>query len=271
MRGPQRDPLSRPRHDGPSPSTLLPRSPTPLSSARRRRPSTRPLPRRNLPVREPTVGLDPPPGHLLPGSDPPSALLHCTADLMAADTAPPWLRPPSPLLAALRVSPLRQHLRPCSPSSSRWAADHLTVRAYAPIAPLPLCFSRRRRQPPCQVRRRPLPGWNRPVALPFIIAFVGFVAAVAFPTGFTATSTFQFRSVVHLVGLSSSWLDPSLSWPSRSDPPLPLYSTTSAATMIGADVCAVIGLPGEAPRRPDDRSRWCSFVVSPRRPLTLER
>jgi hypothetical protein len=46
--------------------------------------------------------------------------------------------------------------------------------------------------------------------------------------------------------------------------------------MTGADVCVVAGLPGGAPRRPDDRRSkkvglLVLFVVSPRRSLTLER
>jgi hypothetical protein len=65
---------------------------------------------------------------------------------------------------------------------------------------------------PCQVRRRPLPGWTRRVALPFITVIVGSIAATAFSAG----------SAVPLAGLTSSWLDPSLSWPSRPDPSIPL-------------------------------------------------
>jgi hypothetical protein len=45
---------------------------------------------------------------------------------------------------------------------------------------------------------------------------------MAFPTGFTVVAAIPARSIVPLVGSSSSRLDPSLSWPSRSDPPLPL-------------------------------------------------
>ena len=55
----------------------------------------------------------------------------------------------------------------------------------------------------------------------------------------------------------------------------PFYSAASAATMTDADACAATGLPGRAPRcQTIEEARrtacWCSFVVSPCRPLTLE-
>jgi hypothetical protein len=74
---------------------------------------------------------------------------------------------------------------------------------------------------PCQVRHIPLPGWTRLVALPFI-AFIGSVATAAFRARFTVVATFPARSAIPLARLPSSWLDPSLSWPSWPDPPLPL-------------------------------------------------
>jgi hypothetical protein len=79
-------------------------------------------------------------------------------------------------------------------------------------------------QPPCQARRRPLPGKNCPVALPPppFVAFVGFVTVMAFPVGSTSVATFPARSILPLAGSSSSWLDSSLSWLSRLDPSIPL-------------------------------------------------
>jgi hypothetical protein len=60
-----------------------------------------------------------------------------------------------------------------------------------------------------------------PSPFPFI-AFVGSVTAAVFPLGFTVVVTFPARSIVPLAGSPSSQLDPSLSWPSQSDLPLPL-------------------------------------------------
>ncbi len=55
-------------------------------------------------------------------------------------------------------------------------------------------------------------------------------------------------SIRHPFGrIAFSWLDPSMSWPSRPDPPFPFYSTAGADTMTGADACAAVGLPGGAP------------------------
>jgi hypothetical protein len=83
-----------------------------------------------------------------------------------------------------------------------------------------------------------------------------------------------------LAGSPSSWLDPSLSWPSRPDLSfaafVPLAGTT---TLTGADACADVGLLGGVPRRPDERSKkvpsllLLSFCVAPRprRSLMLER
>jgi hypothetical protein len=53
--------------------------------------------------------------------------------------------------------------------------------------------------------------------------------------------------------IASSRPDPSLPWPSRPDPSFPFYSAAGADTMTGADACAAVGLPGGAPRRPNDR------------------
>jgi hypothetical protein len=53
--------------------------------------------------------------------------------------------------------------------------------------------------------------------------------------------------------IASSLLDLSLSWPSRPDPSFPFYSAAGADTLTGADACAAAGLPGGAPRQPDDR------------------
>jgi hypothetical protein len=49
--------------------------------------------------------------------------------------------------------------------------------------------------------------------------------------------------------IASSRLDPSLSWPSRSDPSFPFYSAAGTDSMTGADAYAAVGLPGGAPRR----------------------
>jgi hypothetical protein len=59
-------------------------------------------------------------------------------------------------------------------------------------------------------------------ASPFIAAIVGSVVVVAFSAGSTAAATFSARSVVPLARSPSLWLDPSLSWLSRSNPPIPL-------------------------------------------------
>jgi hypothetical protein len=106
--------------------------------------------------------------------------------------------------------------------------------------------------PPCQVRRRPLPGWNCPVALPFI-AFVGSVTVAAFSGRFTVVATFSARSDVPLSrSRLSGWIRRCSCLPSRIRRN-PIYSATSTATMTDADACAAVGLPGGAPRRPDDR------------------
>jgi hypothetical protein len=101
---------------------------------------------------------------------------------------------------------------------------------------------------PCSAGPAPSPS-------PFIAAIVGSVAAAAFPTGSTlllssrldppslwsdrrlhgwirrcrglpdrihVVAVFSARSTIPLVGSPSSWLDSSLPWPSRPDPPIPL-------------------------------------------------
>jgi hypothetical protein len=139
-------------------------------------------------------------------------------------------------------------------------------RLAAPSSPSRL--SRRRRRIPCQVRHRPLPGWTRPVALPFIAAIVGFI----------------------VVAVGSMLL-----WPSRLDP-LSLWPDRRLNGWIRHYVAFPTGSVFYRGRGHPDRRRrmryrrspwrgsstigreearrslacWCSFVASPRL-LTLER
>jgi hypothetical protein len=107
-------------------------------------------------------------------------------------------------LAWLPCAPL-----PCAGISTRASPRHhtghlVTTRTDTPAAPPTSSFSRRRRQTtPCQVRSKPLPGWTRPVALPFI-AFVGSFAVMAFSVGFTVATTFPDIFVVPSAGSSVS-------------------------------------------------------------------
>jgi hypothetical protein len=47
--------------------------------------------------------------------------------------------------------------------------------------------------------------------------------------------------------IASSCPDPSLPWPSRSDPTFPFFSAAGEDTMTGVAACAAVGLPSEAP------------------------
>jgi hypothetical protein len=127
----------------------------------------------------------------------------------------------------------------------------------------------------CQVRRRPLPGWTRPAAHPFITS-VGSVAAAAFLAGFTVAATFPARSAVPLTGSRlPGWIRRCRGLPGQIRC-YPFYSVAGVATMTGADACAAVGLPGRAPRRPDGRRSkkvglLVLFCCRPRQSLTLER
>jgi hypothetical protein len=73
---------------------------------------------------------------------------------------------------------------------------------------------------PCQVRRRPLPGWNRPVALPFL-AFVGSVAAAAFSAGSTLLRPSRLdQPSLWLDRVSPSGSVAAVAFPAGSDIPL---------------------------------------------------
>jgi hypothetical protein len=108
---------------------------------------------------------------------------------------------PRPSCAHHRLLPLRcvlrRHSRMCRLSSrgllltARAAAQQRLTLQASPVAGAA--------NTPCQVRRRPLPGWTRPAAHPFI-AFAGSVAAAAFPAGPTLLRP-------SLLDLSSLWLD----------------------------------------------------------------
>jgi hypothetical protein len=103
---------------------------------------------------------------------------------------------------------------------------------------------------------------------PFFVATTTRSAVAAtFPIGSTFAAAFSARSAVPLTGSPSSWLDPSLSWPSRPDPPFPFYSATGAATLTCTDARA---LPSASlARLLDDRTNeearrssacWCSLL-----------
>jgi hypothetical protein len=111
----------------------------------------------------------------------------------------------------------------------------------------------------------------------FIAAVVGSVAVATFPAGFTLLRPSR-------LDLLPLWLDLHLQgwiyrcrglpdWIRR----YPFYSAVGAATLTCADACAVAGLLGRAPRRPNaERSQKAieATVVpfaSPHRPLTIER
>lgn len=70
------------------------------------------------------------------------------------------------------------------------------------------------------------------------------------------------RSTISLAGSLSSWLDSSLSWPSRPDPLLPLLLYAGVATLTSADARVAAGLLGEAPRRPYKRSKNVHVVAA---------
>lgn len=122
-------------------------------------------------------------------------------------------------------------------------------------------------------------GWNRPIALPLLRRLHSWIhRVVAFVAEFTAVTTFPVGSVVSFAGSSSSWLDPSLPWPSRPDQihRHPFYSVACVATLTDAGACTVIGLPGGAPRQSDvERSEKALGLLlsfcAPYQSLTLER
>jgi hypothetical protein len=65
--------------------------------------------------------------------------------------------------------------------------------------------------------------------------------------------TFLARSAVPLAGSPSSWLDPSLLWPSCLDLSLPLLFCSWRCHHDQRRCCAAAGLPSEAPRCPNNR------------------
>jgi hypothetical protein len=91
----------------------------------------------------------------------------------------------------------------------------------------------------------PCPAGPAPPPTPFI-AFVGFVAAAAFPAGSTLLRPFRRDP-------PSLWLDriflagsvAAVAFPAGSAVS-PFYSAAGADTMTGADACAAVGLPGGA-------------------------
>jgi hypothetical protein len=104
-----------------------------------------------------------------------------------------------------------------------------------------------------------------PSPFPFI-AFVGSIVATAFPSGFTVLATFPARSAVLLAESLSSWLDSSLSWPSRPDPSTPFYSVASAATLTSAGVATLAVLLDHQAQKEIIRYTFhccCPFCVAP--------
>jgi hypothetical protein len=82
---------------------------------------------------------------------------------------------------------------------------------------------------------------------------MGSVAATAFLALFTVVVTFLARSAVPLTGSRlPDWIRHCRGLPYRIRR-YPFYFVAGTATMTSADACAVVGLPGGAPRRPDDR------------------
>jgi hypothetical protein len=128
---------------------------------------------------------------------------------------------------------------------------------------------------PCQVRRRPLPGWNRPVALPFL-AFVGSVAAAAFPAGSTLLRPSRLNP-------PSLWLDrvsPSRSvaavaFPAGSDIPLLFCRGRGHLDQRSRVRCCRPpwrgSLTSGRSKKQEGRPAGALFAVSPCRSLTLER
>jgi hypothetical protein len=156
----------------------------------------------------------------LPSGVPPG-LLPCTGYSRARASPTTWLRSSSvrdPYCAS-RDLPCMRAL-PCGVFFCSGAPAASVPRLSRPCSASPFSLlSSPTSTPPVKPSADPCPAG--PVALPFI-TFVGFVAATAFPAGFTVAATFPARSVVPLAGSLSSRLDTSLSWPSRPNPPLPL-------------------------------------------------
>jgi hypothetical protein len=102
-------------------------------------------------------------------------------------------------------------------------ASHLLIaRVDAPAAPPTSSFSRRRR------RHHPLPGpaqapaWLEPPRRPPLPRLRWIRRCRGLPGRIHVAAAFSARSAIPLAGSPSSWLDSSLPWPSRPDPPIPL-------------------------------------------------
>ena len=124
-----------------------------------------------------------------------------------------FLRPPPPAPSPLRPPLALSHVPLSSHdlllTARADAQQRLTLQA-SPVAGAA--------NTPCQVRRRPLPGWTCPAAHPFI-AFAGSVAAAAFPAGPTL--------------LRPSRLDPPSLWLDRA---FPSGFVAVVAFPVGSDI-----------------------------------
>jgi hypothetical protein len=173
---------------------------------------------------------------------------------VAVPSASPLLRQP-PLASALSTLPT-------PPPSSAHVA--------------PSSFSIADVNPSCQVRRRPLLDWTHPVALPLHRRHRWFRRCRGLPGRIHVAAAFSARSAIPLAGSPSSWLDSSLPWPSRPDPTIPLLLCSGRGHPDRRRrVLPPASLAGLLDDRTTEVARrslaWCSFVASPRRPLTLER
>jgi hypothetical protein len=95
---------------------------------------------------------------------------------------------------------------------------------------------------PCQARRRPLLGWNRLVALPFLHRRHHWICRCC-----------GLHDRIHRCCVLLGWIRRCHGLPGQIYR-YPFYSIAGAATLTGADARADISLPGGAPQRPDEKS-----------------
>jgi hypothetical protein len=184
--------------------------------------------------------------------------LPSTVDAGAAASPPPQQHPSSGLCRYHCPSSgqHRHRISPPSPKTPSKASLSLSFELLSSLASNPSL------QGPTQAPARLDPP---PSPFPFI-AFVGSVVATAFPSGFTVAATFPVRPVVPLAGSLSSWLNSSLSWPSRPDPSTLFYSAAGAATLTSAVVATLAVLLGHWARKETRRYTFSLLLSFLRRP-----
>jgi hypothetical protein len=102
-----------------------------------------------------------------------------------------WLPDPSP--PHLHAPPPRLHTSSIGQKAAPFLSAPIVVvgPSAAPLRPPPVAGVK----PPCQARRRPLPGWTRPIVYPFfVVATAGSIAAATFLAGSIASATLPTRS-----------------------------------------------------------------------------